>query len=132
MSKISDRLIIIVNNEGVSVRSLESKIGCSNGVLSKSMTGGSEISGKWLSKIIETFPSYSARWIMTGEGSMLAQLKEGNSLVPYQKSLTNLGTGEDSMCELCQVKDKLIQSQEREIELLSKLVNHLEEKILSK
>ncbi len=132
MSKISDRLIILVNNEGVSVRSLESQIGCSNGVLSKSMSSGSEISGKWLSKIIERYPQYDARWLLTGEGSMRAEIHNENALGTYQKYLTNKTTGDTNSCELCKVKDKLIDSQDRQIETLSKLIGHLEEQIRTK
>ena len=129
MSKISDRLIIIVKNEGVSVRSLEGAIGCSNGVLSKSMMNGSDISGKWLSKIIEIYPHYNARWLMTGAGSMVAPSIEDNDRGDHQLSLLNQGTGSNHICQICPIKDKLIQSQEREIKHLSKLVNLLEDKI---
>ena len=128
MEKISDRLIKIVNHEGVSVRSLEGRIGCSNGVLAKSMARGTDISGIWLSKIIEVLPQYSAEWLLTGKGDMLTHSDYNKFQNSFQESAIIEGTG-DTLCEMCKMKDKLIISQDKQIETLSKLINHLEEKI---
>jgi hypothetical protein len=69
MEKISDRLQKLIHQEGISIRALEQKIGCSNGVLSKSISKGTDISAVWLSKIIEAYPKYNATWLLTGKGS---------------------------------------------------------------
>jgi hypothetical protein len=78
MEKISDRIMKIIKEEGISARALEQKIGCSNGVLSKSILKGTDVSGIWLSKIIETLPNYNARWLMTGEGEMFLTQKQAD------------------------------------------------------
>lgn len=126
MEKISDRLIIIVNREGISVRSLEQRIGCSNGVLSKCMSRGTDISSLWLSKIIDVLPHYRAEWIFTGRGEMLKgdgdNFTEGSQISQHLQ-----GTG-DIPCDVCKIKDKLIESQEQQIKMLTRILNQLEEK----
>lgn len=72
MEKISDRLQKLIHQEGISIRALEQKIGCSNGVLSKSIAKGTDINSTWLSKIIEAYPKYNATWLLTGKGNELA------------------------------------------------------------
>ncbi len=75
-SDISKRILKLVENENISVRALEKKIGASNGVISRCVSKNSDISSIWVSKIVEMFPSYSAEWLLTGKGSMLKSKKE--------------------------------------------------------
>lgn len=77
MEKISDRILKIANRENISVRALEQKIGCSNGVLSKSIQKGTDISSLWVSKIIETMPQYNAQWLLTGKGEIILDFSIG-------------------------------------------------------
>lgn len=72
MENISDRIALIIKEEGISIRAFEQHIGCSNGVISKCINKGTDISSLWVSKIIETFPKVDPKWLLTGEGSMLA------------------------------------------------------------
>lgn len=72
MENISDRIALIIKEEGISIRAFEQHIGCSNGVISKCINKGTDISSLWVSKIIETFPKVDPKWLLTGKGSMLA------------------------------------------------------------
>lgn len=72
MENISDRIALIIKEEGISIRAFEQHIGCSNGVISKCINKGTDISSLWVSKIIETFPKIDPKWLLTGEGSMHA------------------------------------------------------------
>jgi len=49
----------------------EQSIGCSNGVIGRCILKGTDISSVWLSKIIEVYPQYNARWLLTGKGNMI-------------------------------------------------------------
>lgn len=72
MENISDRIALIIKEEGISIRAFEQQIGCSNGVISKCINKGTDISSLWVSKIIETFPKIDPKWLLTGEGPMLS------------------------------------------------------------
>ncbi|MDR0688047.1 MAG: hypothetical protein LBF55_05080, partial [Prevotellaceae bacterium] len=47
------------------------KIGASKGVLSRALANGTDIQAKWLQRIVENYPQYSSRWLLTGQGAML-------------------------------------------------------------
>ena len=72
MGNISDRIGQIIKDRGISTRAFEQQIGCSNGVISKCINKGTDISSQWVTKIIETFVEINPRWLLTGEGSMLS------------------------------------------------------------
>lgn len=91
MEKISDRILKIVDTEKISIRHLEQIIGCSNGVLSKSIKKGTDISTFWISKIIEVLPYYDANWLLTGIGDMLKRIPETES---NHKRIDNLPANE--------------------------------------
>lgn len=71
MSEISDRIKLLADNEGLSIRRLEHLIGCSNGVLARAIQKKTDINSVWVSKIIINFSRYNAEWLLTGEGEML-------------------------------------------------------------
>lgn len=125
MMKISDRLLRIVNNEGISVRSLEQRIGCSNGVLAKCIQKGTDISSLWLSKLIEILPKYDAEWLLTGNGNMFN--KKDQITGEYLINESGVGYAGPPGCELCRMKDELIESLRQQIDTQSKLISHLEE-----
>jgi transcriptional regulator with XRE-family HTH domain len=68
---ISNRLLQIIKNEGLSVRSFEEKINVSQSRISKTINDGKDVSGEILKKTLEIFPHYSAEWLVTGKGEML-------------------------------------------------------------
>lgn len=71
MTNISDNIGIFIKKQGISVRALEQAIGCSNGVISRCISKGTDISSQWVSKIIEIYPQLNPTWLLLGEGNML-------------------------------------------------------------
>ena len=68
--KRMERIKQICDNEGISITALETKIGASKGVLSRALNNNTDIVSKWITKIVENFPQYNTRWLLTGEGFM--------------------------------------------------------------
>jgi len=127
MEKISDRIYKMIKNEEIAVRAFEKKIGSSNGLISKFIKNGqgsdedkfTDIQGKWLSIIIETFPRYDANWLLTGKGDMFkshGNLNTNQALEPGQKYHPIA-----KPCEKCIMKDELIVSLKREVNTLTEL-----------
>ena len=71
MCKILSRINEIATNEGITIPYLEQRIGASRGVISKAIKKGTDIQLKWLVRICDNFPQYSADWLLTGKGEML-------------------------------------------------------------
>lgn len=71
MSKILTRIQDLASNEGITIGALERIIGASKGVLSRALNNGTDIQAKWLEAVVENYPRYSAKWLLTGEGDML-------------------------------------------------------------
>jgi hypothetical protein len=71
MSIILDRIKEFSENQNISIRQIEMKIGASNGVISNAIKKNTDIQSKWISIIIEKFPNLSHSWLLTGTGEML-------------------------------------------------------------
>ena len=69
--QLNDRIRELIQNEGISVRALEKSIGASDGVISKALRTGTDISAKWIVAISENYPQYSLDWLVGGHGHML-------------------------------------------------------------
>lgn len=82
---ITSRIKAFADAEGLSIRQLEIAIGASNGVLSKPISGNTDILTKWVSKIIDTYP-VNVEWLFTGRGAMLrdAYTPSPNSNFQYE------------------------------------------------
>lgn len=76
MNTILDRVLEIANSEGITITSLEKKIGASAGVLSRAIRNNTDIQTKWVQNVIENYPLYDANWLLTGKGNMLKDKKE--------------------------------------------------------
>ena len=76
MNSILSRIQEIAQKEGITITALERLIGASKGVLSRAISNGTDIQSKWIKLVVENYPQYSSRWILTGEGSMLRDIKE--------------------------------------------------------
>lgn len=72
MGTILSRIQEIASHEGITIGALERQIGASKGVLSRAINNGTDIQSKWVQIIVENYPQYSPRWLMTGRGKMLA------------------------------------------------------------
>lgn len=101
---IVNRLKTIAEKEGITITSLEQKIGASKGVLSRALKNNTDIQSKWVSIVVENYPQYNSFWVLTGKGPIL---KENDAVkIDY------------SDCPLCKEKEKLILNQtERILEL---------------
>jgi|GEM_PF-1505273 len=69
---ILKRIGQVANNEEITITSLESKIGASKGVFSRALAKNTDIQSKWLILIANKYPQYSCKWLLTGDGEMLA------------------------------------------------------------
>lgn len=107
MKNISQRIKIVADNENIKITQLESKIGASKGVLSRSLNNNTDIQSKWITSIVENYPQYDAEWLLTGKGEMM------------KKETDNDSKHDSSPCNLCAEKDKLIASLNREIDTLT-------------
>ncbi|MEY8684879.1 S24 family peptidase [Bacteroides sp. AN502(2024)] len=70
MGTILSRIQEIATEEGITIGALERQIGASKGVLSRAINNGTDIQSKWIQTIVENYPRYSPRWLMTGRGEM--------------------------------------------------------------
>lgn len=71
MGNILSRIQEMTLNEGITIGALERKIGASKGVLSRAINNGTDIQSKWIEVLVDNYPQYSTRWLLTGRGSML-------------------------------------------------------------
>ena len=78
MSNILERIQEISEKEGLTITAFERSIGASKGVLSRAINNGTDIQSKWIQTIVENYPQYSSRWLLTGRGEMLVQPTKEN------------------------------------------------------
>lgn len=76
MSKIIARIQQFAENQSISIRELERNSGVTNGVFSKAIRFGSEISTDKVENFLQAYPSISAEWLMRGVGEMLTQSED--------------------------------------------------------
>lgn len=84
MGTILSRIQEIASEEGITIGALERQIGASKGVLSRAINNGTDIQSKWVQTIVENYPHYSPRWLMTGRGEMF----DKESTVPTKQQPT--------------------------------------------
>ena len=126
MGNILSRIQEIASNEGITIGALERKIGASKGVLSRAISNGTDIQSKWVQTIVENYPQYSARWLMTGRGEMLADeqpISAPPKSIQVDDRLSNLGVTPDLITELL----NRITEQAAEIGRLNELVRQLQQ-----
>lgn len=87
MGNILTKIQQIASNEGITIGAFERSIGASKGVLSRAIANGTDIQAKWLEKIVENYPRYSASWLLAGDGPMLKTSTSGadEALCPEEK-----------------------------------------------
>lgn len=99
---------------------MEIAIGCSNGVLSKAIKQGTDISAVWVSKIIEKYKIYNPGWLLTGIGEMII-IKEENSKEELKPPENNY------FSQLLDTKNELIASLRQQIQIQADYINNLKE-----
>lgn len=75
---ILSRIQKIAALEQTTIAKMEKSIGASKGVLAKAISQQTDIRAKWLTNLMATYPQYSAKWLLTGDGCMM----EDNSRPP--------------------------------------------------
>lgn len=68
---ILQRIDKIAEEEGITLTALETSIGASKGVLTRALAKNTDIGTKWVVKIVENYPRYSAEWLLMGTGQMV-------------------------------------------------------------
>lgn len=98
MANFSDNIAVFIQHQKISVRALEQQIGCSNGVISRCISKGTDISTQWVSKIIDSYPELNPAWLLTGKGEMLQSQVPTTSVLPPRliKDLHTDDTGIES------------------------------------
>jgi hypothetical protein len=86
---ITQRIKQISDNEHIKITQLEEKVGASKGVFSRSFKNNTDIQSKWLSVLVENYPQYNTRWLLTGNGSML-ETEEKIQIPNYNNSQLDL------------------------------------------
>lgn len=88
---IGQRIKIIMKNEGLKNPGLASIIGVSHTAVADYISGKSSPNYEVVFKIIESFPSYSRDWIITGEGQikLSSKRKEDKYLEERLEDLEN-------------------------------------------
>lgn len=82
MNTILDRINEIALSESITITELERVIGASKGVLSRALKNKTDVNSKWIQNIVENYPLYSTRWLLTGEGNMFKDDNSPHTLIP--------------------------------------------------
>lgn len=122
MGNILSRIQEIAQKERITIGSLERTIGASKGVLSRAISNGTDIQSKWIGILVENYPQYSTRWLLTGEGTMLRT--DGG----HAKSVTpSVDVSASSDTVLLRLMDKIDQKDAENKQLQSELLAAREE-----
>lgn len=130
MGNLSEKVGKIIELEKISVFQMEKTIGASKGVLNKFLTSGTDIQARWIVKIAEKYPNYSAEWLLRDSGPMVIT---GEQNITFQDNAgsgamvngVNNGTvskqeGSCDSCALLKAKDETIAAQRIAIEALNR------------
>ncbi|MFC7525667.1 hypothetical protein ACFQRK_17015 [Parapedobacter sp. GCM10030251] len=131
MNPILKRIKEISKQEGISVTALEASIGASKGVFSRALANGTDIQSKWLIKLAENYPQYSAEWLLKGEGEMKKADILHDILQNYTLSESDKLTNEfiQTLKQVISSQETTIRSQEITIDALRQRIATLEKTI---
>lgn len=122
MGNILSRIQEIACKEGITIGAFERSIGASKAVLSRAIANGTDIQSKWIGIIVEKYPQYSTRWLLTGEGPMLRT--DG---MPTMSSTPSTDTSALSDTVVLRLMDKLDEKDAENKQLQSELRQKSEE-----
>lgn len=80
MLDLHSRLEQFLDSQGITKQSIELKFGMSNGSLGKSIRNKASFGVGILENILIQYPLLSAEWLLRGEGEMLRNSKQVNTL----------------------------------------------------
>ena len=129
MGSILQRIEQLAINEGTTLTALEKQIGASKAVLTRALNNNTDISTKWIKKIVDIYQLYSIEWIITGKGEMF------KSAASYEESIHRIETNSVNNAKepygridkLGQLLD-IVSSQQRVIETQSETIAELTKK----
>ena len=114
--------------EGITIGALERGIGASKGVLSRAIANGTDIQSKWIRIIVENYPLYSTRWLLTGEGPMLRDSKNPEESTMDHSPEKVQSTSSDivtlRLMDKLDEKDSIIKDKEAKIDQLQSELRH--------
>ena len=139
MESILYRIKQLASNEKITIGGIERTIGASKGVLSRAIAKGTDIQSKWIQRIVENYPHYSAFWLLTGEGEMLETKRtlESPSLSPISQTSNehkdntnqvisqNIPPLTDRLLNIISEKEAMIREQAEEIGRLKEKIDQL-------
>lgn len=128
MGNILSRIQEIACKEGITIGALERGIGASKGVLSRAIANGTDIQSKWIGIIVENYPLYSTRWLLTGEGPMLRDSKASEEGTmdhsPEKVQSTSSDVVTLRLMDKLDEKDSIIKDKEAKIDQLQAELRH--------
>ena len=114
---IGSRIGQLIEYLGYNKSSFSNAIGLTNNVtIGRIVNGEREPSFEVLQRIIQTFGNISTDWLFKGEGEIL---KESQSPTPATAPQAPAPS-----CQLCHEKEKVIQAQQRTIDILDRELHH--------
>lgn len=121
MDSLLLRIKEIADKEGITISFLEKQIGASKGVLSRAIKNNTDIQSKWIRLIVEKYPSYSASWLITGNGEKEV-LKDGDHV--YSTFCVHCAQKDQRISDLLQTIDSLKEANQ----LLKDLLTNFKDK----
>ena len=122
MGNILSRIQEIAREEGITIGAIERTIGASKGVLSRAINNGTDVQSKWIGGVVENYPRYSTRWLLTGEGSMLRNSKNPEETTMDHGTEKVQSTSSDTialrMMDKLDEKDNIIKEKDAKIDQL--------------
>lgn len=112
-STLLERIAQLASKANITISGLEKQIGASKGVLPRAVQNNTDIQSKWLCKIVEAYPEFSAEWLLTGKGEMLRKKSSppGESIIEmlFNKTIEQakqIGSLEEQIAGLKQKLEK--------------------------
>lgn len=102
MVKVVQKISILAQEVGISIAALEKRVGCSNGVFNNAIKNDTDVSSKWLVKLLEIYPNVSAEWLLRDVGDMII---EDHNEFPT-KVENELRARIAALIQLCEEKDQ--------------------------
>ena len=99
-NSISKRIVLIINKLDMNINSFSKAIGLSNNVtIGRIINENREPSFQVLNKIVQTFGSINANWLIAGDGEMFITLDKGKEEIKITPPLSRTdGKQEESQC----------------------------------
>ena len=126
MKKIIDRLHEFIVYKGISLNAFDKSIGASNGYIGKQIKNSASIGGDLIEKISCIYVDLSVEWLITGKGGMFKNKEKDDISEHLVEDPVSRYMG-PSDCQMCKMKDLLIDSLRQQIDTQKQLIGHLEE-----